>query len=101
MATNLTWFNVVIALLMMVLGFLLNRVFNELDRLRDADTKLAAQVNVLSVNLPSSYITKDDFRSHEAEERVLIGEFRKEVRENLDRIHERLDMFGNKGPMGE
>lgn len=99
--TALGWFNIVISLLMLLLGWLLNRVFQELDRLRKSDDDLALSVNRLTVELPTQYITKADFIRHEVEEREWIREFREEVRSNLERIHSRLDALNHKGVQRE
>lgn len=56
--------NIINGLLFLVLGFLLNRVFNEIDKLREADNKLSEQVSFLRPLL----ISKEDFERHVAKE---------------------------------
>lgn len=63
-------------LLFLVLGFLLNRVFNEIDKLREADNKLSEQVSFLRPLL----ISKEDFGRHVAKEE-----------RNTEKIWERMD----------
>lgn len=92
---SLGWFNVLISLLLILLGWLLNRVFNEIDALKKADQHLAKEVHELNISLPTSYFTKDDFNRHEQEEKEWISEFRKEVRLSLERIHIRLDALNH------
>ena len=79
-------FNVAVSLVLLLLGFLLNRVFTELDRLRVADQALVEAVNSLRVLLPQGYITQPDFHRHEAEERILMADLKAELNGRFDKV---------------
>lgn len=60
--------NAALSILMIVFGWLLNRVFTELDRLRQADDALATKISAFS----SQLIDRHMFDQHvEREERAL------------------------------
>ena len=61
--------NGALSVLMLVFGWLLNRVFTELDRLRQADAELAKQVSALAPLM----IDRDMFDRHvDREESALV-----------------------------
>ncbi len=68
-------FSGAISLLMIIFGWLLNRVFSELDKLKASDDKLSAQIHAM---LPMM-VDRTAFEKHiEREEEALLG-LRKEM----------------------
>lgn len=91
-------FNILISVLLLVFGFLLNRVFSEIDKLRIGHAETSASVTSLRVMLPTAYLGKIDFQRHEDLELKLIGEVQRDIREHFDKVdamivalHKRLD----------
>ena len=57
-----TLFNIAIALLVSMGGFIVNRLFNKLDELVKQDKELSKEINQLSISLPTTYVMKEDLR---------------------------------------
>jgi len=55
-----TLFNAAIALISFGLGFIVNRLFQSLDALREQDNKLTAEITAIRIALPTNYVTKPD-----------------------------------------
>lgn len=81
---EITLFNIIIGLLMMVFGFLLNRVFSQLDN-------HATQISALQTLLPRDFIEKAEFIRHADQEMRLMAELRKDFKERFDKIDQLLE----------
>jgi hypothetical protein len=55
-----TLFNIALALISFGLGFIVNRLFQSLDALREQDNKLTAEITAIRIALPTNYVTKPD-----------------------------------------
>jgi len=55
-----TLFNVALSLVSFGLGFIVNRLFQSLDALREQDNKLTAEITAIRIALPTNYVTKPD-----------------------------------------
>lgn len=55
-----TLFNVALSLISFGLGFIVNRLFQSLDALREQDNKLTAEITAIRIALPTNYVTKPD-----------------------------------------
>lgn len=55
-----TLFNIALALVSFGLGFIVNRLFQSLDALREQDNKLTAEITAIRIALPTNYVTKPD-----------------------------------------
>lgn len=85
--------NIINGLLFLVLGFLLNRVFNEIDKLREADTKLSEQVAFLRPLL----ISKEDFDRHVAKEEKNDEKIWARMEEIIDGIQQLRELLASQG----
>jgi len=57
-----TLFNVAVALIAFTGGFVVNRLFNQLDNLTKQDKILSKEINKLNVSLPTFYVMKEDLQ---------------------------------------
>lgn len=85
--------NIINGLLFLVLGFLLNRVFNEIDKLREADTKLSEQVAFLRPLL----ISKEDFDRHVTKEEKNTEKIWERMEEIIDGIQQLRELLASQG----
>lgn len=69
--------NGALSVLMLVFGWLLNRIFSELDRLREADNRLSEKVTVLTGTL----IDRNEFNEHARREEIALSDLRASVNE--------------------
>lgn len=53
-------FNAAVGLIGLGAGFMLQRVFSALDRLRASDDELTDEINRIKIALPTNYVTKPD-----------------------------------------
>jgi hypothetical protein len=67
-----------------ICGWLLNRVFLEIDRLRQQDEKLALQVS----NLQTLMIDREAFNQHVIREEKALNDLREHQGKLLEAIHE-------------
>ena len=81
-----TLFNVAVAVIAFTGGFVVNRLFNQLDNLTKQDKILSKEINTLNVNLPTFYVMKEDLQ------RLSDALFLK-----LDSIESKLDKKQDKG----
>ena len=81
-----TLFNIAIAIIAFTGGFVVNRLFNQLDNLTKQDKILSKEINDLNVNLPTYYVMKEDLQ------RLSDALFMK-----LDSIESKLDKKQDKG----
>lgn len=81
---EISLFNIVVSLLILVFGFLLNRVFSEID-------KLNAHVTNIHKILPQDYIGKPDFNRHSDQEMKMIGELKADMDKHFDRLYGLID----------
>ncbi len=75
-----TLFNIALALVSFGLGFIVNRLFQSLDALREQDNKLTAEITAIRIALPTNYVTKPDMEG-----------FVNAIFKKLDVISEKLD----------
>lgn len=73
-------FNIAIALIAFLGGWLLKTLFERIRQLESADRDMAREVAALRVDLPSFYVRKDEFRQ--------LGD---SIFETLRRIEDKLD----------
>lgn len=83
---DLTVYNIIIGLLMVMFGFLLNRVFSQLD----GHTKLISDLQSL---LPRDFIEKAEFIRHADQEMRLMENLRKDFKERFDKIDSLLEVL--------
>lgn len=83
---DLPLFNVVVSLAMLFIGWLLARIFTEIDKLREADSKLTDSVTKLAVALPTDYLDKSSFLKHTEEEREVWRTFQAGIDKRFDRM---------------
>lgn len=76
---EVTLFNVIISLLMLLFGFLLNRVFSQLDG-------NAKEIAALQQLLPSDYVKQADFIRHADQEMHLMERMSVEINKRFDKI---------------
>ena len=86
MASELNVFSIIISVLMILIGFLLNRIFTEIDKLRTTDVDLIGSINMLRVALPTAYLEKSEFLRHETEERALSLAMRSDMTLHYERL---------------
>ena len=60
-------FNVAMAALGFVLGYMVNRLFHKLDALTTQDAKLTQEINSVKISLPTNYVTKQDMEHFKAD----------------------------------
>lgn len=73
-------FNIAIALIAFLGGWLLKTLFERIRQLESADRDMAREVAALRVDLPSFYVRRDEFRQ--------LGD---SIFETLRRIEDKLD----------
>lgn len=73
-------FNIVLGIAAFMGGFWLHTVWEELQKLKDADVKLAEKVSSIETLVAGNYVTREEFSKH------IDALFRK-----LDKIDEKLD----------
>lgn len=73
-------FNIVLGIAAFFGGFLLHAVWGDLQKLKDADVKLAEKVSSIETLVAGNYVTREEFSKH------IDALFRK-----LDKIDEKLD----------
>lgn len=76
---DVSLFNIIIGILMLLFGFLLNRVFLELD-------KQAAANTTLNTTVLKDFVSKDEFNRHIANEIRLIEKMTEEMNRRFDKI---------------
>jgi len=81
-----TLFNIAVAIIAFTGGFVVNRLFSQLDNLTKQDKILSKEINTLNVNLPTYYVMKEDLQ------RLSDALFLK-----LDSIESKLDKKQDKG----
>lgn len=77
--TDVSLFNILISILMLIGGFLLNRVFLEIDKLS------AANVMLNNIML-KDYVAKDEFQRHADSEIRLIEKMADEINKRFDKL---------------
>ncbi len=78
-AIDTSLFNILVSILILVFGFLLNRVFSELDKINAANAKLREE-------LPKEYFTQTAFFRHKAEETRLFETMMRDISKRFDKI---------------
>ncbi|MCR4297517.1 MAG: hypothetical protein NUV75_02005 [Gallionella sp.] len=79
---DVSLFNILVSLLMVVFGFLLNRVFGEIDKISAANGKLKDE-------LLRDYVPKEDFIRH-SEQEIRTSE---KMAENIGKRFDKLDIL--------
>ena len=83
-ANDVSLFNVIVALLLLVVGFLLNRVFAEID-------KLTSKNGELIKTMMQDYVHKDDFLRHVQGTSYLIEKMSDEINKRFDKLEAKID----------
>ncbi|MCR4333110.1 MAG: hypothetical protein NUV34_10500 [Sulfuricaulis sp.] len=79
MPSEMSLFNILMSVLMLVVGFLLNRVFSEIDKLTSANGKLKEA-------LFKDYVTRGDFIRHEESEVRTMDRMGEEIGKRFDKL---------------
>ncbi len=77
--SEISLFNVLIAVLLLVFGFLLNRVFSEIDKITAAHGKLREAVF-------RDYVARTDFIRHEESEVRTMERMAEEISKRFDKL---------------
>jgi hypothetical protein len=91
---DLPLFNVIVSLAMLLIGWLLARIFIEIDKLREVDTKLSDLVTKLAIALPTDYLDKKSFQQHVEEERAMWHDIQERIDGRFDRIEAMVSAAG-------
>lgn len=87
-------FNGIFSILMVLFGFLLNRVFNTLDKLQTVDTEICKTISSLEKAMMQFYIDKKDFQRHEEREETIYSELRDDISKRINSMEAKLDRLG-------
>lgn len=79
MGSEISIFNILVSILMLVVGFLLNRVFSEIDKLTSANGKLKE-------SLLKDYLAKSEFIRHEEAEIRTMERMSEDISKRFDKL---------------
>ena len=86
-----TAFNIALFTTSAVLGYLIRVVLGRLDKLEEADQKLAKSLTDLSIELPKNYTSKEDFKGMGDSLFGAIRNLGVDMRAGFQRIDDKLD----------